>query len=115
MHSCSKCRYVVAALLVSKGKQESRSDKWASQLDQIRKLIQNEEYQYSDPVTDFVKAVFCSYDFDLAQVRCPTQLGCFFLIPFHNCPLYLLIYTSKGYSTKGCVQGARCLLQTLIS
>jgi hypothetical protein len=89
MHSCSKCRYVVAALLVSKGKQESRSDKWASQLDQIRKLIQNEEYQYSDPVTDFVKAVFCSYDFDLAQVRCPTQLGCYFLIPFHNCPLYL--------------------------
>ena len=38
------------------------------QLDQLRRILVNEEYQYFDPVTDFVKAVYVDYDFSRAQV-----------------------------------------------
>jgi hypothetical protein len=62
------CSYLVAAHLVSKGKNESQASKWQGQLEQLRKIIINEEYQYSDPITDFVKAVYCDYDFERAQV-----------------------------------------------
>lgn len=41
------------------------------QLDQLRRILVSEEYQYSDPVTDFVKAVYVDYDFARAQVRAP--------------------------------------------
>lgn len=66
---------MVAAHLVSKGKQESRMDKWSSQLDQLRRIVTSEEYQFSDPVTDFVKAVYVDYDFDRAQVW-PCRAAC---------------------------------------
>jgi translation initiation factor 3 subunit E len=62
------CRYLVAAHLVTKGKQEMQQHKWNSQLEQLRRIITNEEYQYCDPITDFVKAVYCDYDFERAQV-----------------------------------------------
>lgn len=65
--SCLR-RYLVAAHLVTKGKPDSSLGKWQAQLEQLRRIIVNEEYQYSDPVTDFVKAVYCDYDFDRAQV-----------------------------------------------
>jgi hypothetical protein len=65
--SVCMCRYVVAAHLVSKGRPETQPGKWQSQLEQLKRMVVAEEYQYSDPVTDFVKAVYCDYDFERAQ------------------------------------------------
>jgi translation initiation factor 3 subunit E len=61
------CRYVVAALLVSKPEAEDPRDKWRSRCNAVKRIIQSEEYQYSDPLTDFAKAVFIDFDFDRAQ------------------------------------------------
>jgi hypothetical protein len=53
---------------VTKGKSEAQQGKWTSQLEALKRIVTNEEYQYSDPVTDFVKAVYVDYDFERAQV-----------------------------------------------
>lgn len=61
------CRYVVAALLVSKPDAEDPRDKWRSRCNAVKRIINSEEHQYSDPLTDFAKAVFIDFDFDRAQ------------------------------------------------
>lgn len=63
------CRYLVAAQLVCKAKTEERRDKWHNNNKHIKRILCNEEYQYSDPITDFHKAVYVDYDFNRAQVR----------------------------------------------
>jgi translation initiation factor 3 subunit E len=59
-------RYAVAAAIISR-----RSSK-TSRRDHIRELTriaQMEEYQYSDPVTSFLKDLFVDFDFEKAQQR----------------------------------------------
>lgn len=58
---------MVAALLVSKPEAEDPRDKWRSRCNAVKRIIKSEEYQYSDPLTDFAKAVFIDFDFDRAQ------------------------------------------------
>lgn len=59
---------MVAALLVSKPETaEDPRDKWRMRCNAVKRIINSEEYQYSDPLTDFAKAVFIDFDFDRAQ------------------------------------------------
>lgn len=67
-------RYLVAAHLINKGR-SSTSNKWQSQLSSIKRIIASCEYQYSDPITDFVTSVYTDYDFERAQVR-PSRPAC---------------------------------------
>eukprot|EP00892_Ulva_mutabilis_P009997 jgi/Ulvmu1/736/UM010_0109.1 len=60
-------RYLVAAQLVCKAKTDERRDKWNNNNKAIKRILASEEYQYSDPVTDFHKAVYLDYDFNRAQ------------------------------------------------
>jgi hypothetical protein len=69
MHARAACRYVVAALLVSKPDTEDPRDKWRSRSNAVKRIINSEEHQYSDPITDFAKAVFVDFDFDRAQTQ----------------------------------------------
>ena len=36
---------------------------------EVVRVIQTEEYQYTDPVTQFLKELYVDFDFEAAQVR----------------------------------------------
>lgn len=52
-------RYLAVAVVINKRKR--------SMLKELIKVIQQESYEYSDPVTDFLSNLFVKYDFDGAQ------------------------------------------------
>lgn len=54
-------RYVAVAVVVNKKKR--------SMLKELIRAIQQESYEYSDPITQFLECVFVHYDFDLAQIK----------------------------------------------
>lgn len=63
-------RYLVAAAIISRRAPKpagSRSNR--DHVKDLTRIVQMEEYQYSDPVTAFLKDLFCDFDFDKAQQR----------------------------------------------
>jgi translation initiation factor 3 subunit E len=66
------CRYLTAAaILCRKSSSGLSSSKARHALKEVMKVIQMEEYQYSDPVTNFMKELYSEFDFEAAQ----NQLG----------------------------------------
>eukprot|EP00008_Paramoeba_atlantica_P006530 CAMPEP_0201475208 /NCGR_PEP_ID=MMETSP0151_2-20130828/659_1 /ASSEMBLY_ACC=CAM_ASM_000257 /TAXON_ID=200890 /ORGANISM="Paramoeba atlantica, Strain 621/1 / CCAP 1560/9" /LENGTH=439 /DNA_ID=CAMNT_0047855241 /DNA_START=103 /DNA_END=1422 /DNA_ORIENTATION=- len=64
-------RYLATAVITSKRKHRNA-------LKDLLKIIQQESYTYSDPVTDFIDALFVQFDFDEAQKtlrECEKVLG----------------------------------------
>jgi translation initiation factor 3 subunit E len=59
-------RYLAAASIISRGKAGS-SRTVRTSLQTIVKIVQQEEYQYSDPITTFLKDVYIDFDFEQAQ------------------------------------------------
>eukprot|EP01023_Acetabularia_acetabulum_P004309 TRINITY_DN11794_c0_g1_i5.p1 TRINITY_DN11794_c0_g1~~TRINITY_DN11794_c0_g1_i5.p1 ORF type:complete len:455 (-),score=85.58 TRINITY_DN11794_c0_g1_i5:1002-2318(-) len=55
-------RYLVTAVILNKRRSKS-------QLNQLLRLIQQESYEYSDPITEFLACVFTHNDFDAAQEK----------------------------------------------
>lgn len=63
-------RYLVAAAIISRRAPKpagSRSNR--DHVKDLTRIVQMEEYQYSDPVTAFLKDLFCDFDFERAQQR----------------------------------------------
>ena len=61
-------RYLAAAAIISrKAAAASTSRTVRGSLQQIVKIVQTEEYQYSDPITKFLQELYCEFDFDSAQ------------------------------------------------
>jgi translation initiation factor 3 subunit E len=61
-------RYLAAAAIISrKSSAASASRTVRGALQQIVKIIQTEEYQYSDPITLFLKELYVDFDFEGAQ------------------------------------------------
>jgi translation initiation factor 3 subunit E len=54
-------RYLAVAVLVNKRRRNVLKD--------MIRIIQQEAYEYSDPITEFVECLFINYDFDLAQQK----------------------------------------------
>jgi len=55
-------RYLATALICNKNKTETMRS-------QLIKVIQQESYQYSDPITEFIECLYVHYDFDGAQQK----------------------------------------------
>ncbi|KZV93477.1 eukaryotic translation initiation factor 3, subunit 6 [Exidia glandulosa HHB12029] len=60
-------RYTVFAAIVSRKPSTASSSRVRHALREIVKVVQMEEYQYSDPLTDFVKELYVEFDFEGAQ------------------------------------------------
>ena len=54
-------RYLAVAAVVNKRRRNVMKD--------LMRLIEQESYQVSDPVTDFLQCLFTNYDFDGAQEK----------------------------------------------
>jgi translation initiation factor 3 subunit E len=63
-------RYLTAAVITGRGRARN-SGMYQKQLKDIVRVIRQEQYEYSDPVTEFVRALYIDFDFEEAQ----RQLG----------------------------------------
>jgi len=55
-------RYLATAVICNKGKSDTVRPN-------LIKVIQQESYQYSDPITEFIECLYVNYDFDGAQKK----------------------------------------------
>ncbi|KAB5542590.1 eukaryotic translation initiation factor 3 subunit [Coniochaeta sp. 2T2.1] len=63
-------RYLTAAVITGRGRARN-SGSYQKQLKDIVRIIKQESYEYNDPITDFVRALYIDFDFEEAQ----RQLG----------------------------------------
>ena len=54
-------RYVAIAVIINKRRRNSLKD--------LVKVIQQEQYTYRDPITEFLECLFVNYDFERAQQK----------------------------------------------
>ncbi|KUI62404.1 Eukaryotic translation initiation factor 3 subunit E [Cytospora mali] len=59
-------RYLVAAVISGRGRARN-SGVQQKQLKDIVRIVRQEAYEYNDPLTDFVRALFIDFDFEEAQ------------------------------------------------
>ncbi len=73
-------RYITAAAIISKRRKNIMKE--------LVKIIQQEAYNYRDPITELVECLYVNFDFDGAQVKlrkCDQVLANdFFLAGFHS-------------------------------
>lgn len=67
-------RYLATAAILSRKSSSSPGNTGVSSrvknaIREIVKVIQMEEYQYTDPVTDFLKDLYVDFDFESAQIQ----------------------------------------------
>jgi translation initiation factor 3 subunit E len=60
-------RYLTAACIISRKNLSSASRVTRNALSTIVKLVQTEQYQYSDPITKFLINLYVDFDFEEAQ------------------------------------------------
>ncbi|KAM3070009.1 eukaryotic translation initiation factor 3 subunit E [Clarireedia jacksonii] len=61
-------RYLTAAVITNRNRTRQTSQ-YQKQLKDIIRIVKQENYEYSDPVTDFIKALYLDFDFEEAQKR----------------------------------------------
>lgn len=59
-------RYLTAAVITGRGRTRN-SGQYQKQLKDIVRIVKQEAYEYTDPVTDFVRALYIDFDFEEAQ------------------------------------------------
>ena len=59
-------RYLTAAVITSR-KRSKNSNTHQKHLKELIRIIKQERYQYSDPLTEFVCALYSEFDFEAAQ------------------------------------------------
>ena len=59
-------RYLVAAVITGRGRTRN-SGIYQKQLKDIVRIVKQESYEYSDPATEFVRALYIDFDFEEAQ------------------------------------------------
>lgn len=60
-------RYLAAAAILSRKASTTGSSRVRNAIREVVKVIQMEEYQYADPVTNFLKELYVEFDFESAQ------------------------------------------------
>jgi len=61
-------RYLTAAVITNRNRTRQTSQ-YQKQLKDIIRIVKQENYEYSDPVTDFIKALYLDFDFEEAQKK----------------------------------------------
>ena len=59
-------RYLTAAVITNRSRTKN-SGQYQKQLKDLVRIVRQEGYEYHDPVTDFVKALYIDFDFEEAQ------------------------------------------------
>ncbi|EON98471.1 putative eukaryotic translation initiation factor 3 subunit e protein [Phaeoacremonium minimum UCRPA7] len=59
-------RYLAAAVITGRGRTRN-SGAHQKQIKDIVRIVRQEAYEYNDPVTDFIRALFIDFDFEEAQ------------------------------------------------
>lgn len=67
-------RYLTAAVITNRNRPGAKNQGYAygnyqKQVKDLVRVVRQEQYEYSDPVTNFVKALFVDFDFEEAQGR----------------------------------------------
>lgn len=61
-------RYLAAAVITNRSRTKN-SGQYAKQLKDLVRVVRQEGYEYRDPVTDFIKALYVDFDFEEAQKK----------------------------------------------
>jgi len=61
-------RYLTAAVITNRSRTRN-TGQYQKQLKDIIRIVKQENYEYHDPVTDFVKALYIDFDFEEAQKK----------------------------------------------
>ncbi|KAK5942791.1 eukaryotic translation initiation factor 3 subunit E [Knufia obscura] len=61
-------RYVAAAVITNRNRMNN-SHNYQKQLKDLSRVVKQEVYEYQDPVTEFVKALYIDFDFEGAQKK----------------------------------------------
>lgn len=61
-------RYLAAAVITNRNRTRN-TGQYQKQLKDLVRIVKQENYEYSDPVTDFIKALYIDFDFEEAQRR----------------------------------------------
>jgi len=66
-------RYLVAAVITNRSRPGNKTNylygNYQKQLKDLVRIVRQEQYEYNDPVTAFVKALYVDFDFEEAQKR----------------------------------------------
>lgn len=64
-------RYLAAAVITNRNRPAGKNgqNSYQKQLKDLIRIVRQEGYEYSDPVTDFVKALYVDFDFEEAQKK----------------------------------------------
>jgi translation initiation factor 3 subunit E len=64
-------RYLSAAVITGRNKASSgrNSSQYQRQIKDLVRIVRQEGYEYNDPVTDFIKALYIDFDFEEAQKK----------------------------------------------
>ncbi|KAF1808463.1 eukaryotic translation initiation factor 3, subunit 6 [Eremomyces bilateralis CBS 781.70] len=61
-------RYLTAAVVTNRSRSRN-SNAYQRQLKDLVRIVKQEGYEYTDPVTDFIKALYVDFDFEEAQKK----------------------------------------------
>ena len=61
-------RYLAAAVITNRNRTRN-TGQYQKQLKDLVRIVRQEHYEYNDPVTDFVKALYIDFDFEEAQKK----------------------------------------------
>ncbi|KAI9659243.1 MAG: eukaryotic translation initiation factor 3 subunit E [Trizodia sp. TS-e1964] len=61
-------RYLAAAVITNRSRNKN-TGQYQKQLKDIIRIVERENYEYSDPVTNFIKALYIDFDFEEAQKK----------------------------------------------
>ncbi|TAQ87619.1 hypothetical protein B7494_g4043 [Chlorociboria aeruginascens] len=61
-------RYLTAAVITNRNRSRN-TGQYQKQLKDIIRIVKQENYEYNDPVTDFIKALYIDFDFEEAQKK----------------------------------------------
>jgi len=64
-------RYLVAAVITNRNRHvgKNQQSQYQKQVKDLVRIVRQEGYEYSDPLTEFVKALYVDFDFDEAQKK----------------------------------------------
>jgi translation initiation factor 3 subunit E len=61
-------RYLAAAVITNRNRNRN-TNQYQKQLKDLVRIVRQEGYEYRDPVTDFIKALYIDFDFEEAQKK----------------------------------------------
>ncbi|KAK2809564.1 eukaryotic translation initiation factor 3 subunit E [Emmonsiellopsis sp. PD_5] len=62
-------RYLAAAVITNRSRAHKNTSLYQKQLKDLIRVVRQEGYEYQDPITDFVKALYIDFDFEEAQKK----------------------------------------------